>query len=191
MLSVRLEKPVIYALHAFLHKILQRFRCNFSNVSMTEDGLKCVFHGVTLCRLKTKQKNFAHSLGKSNQRLSVTKRRPSFVSLPYGPHSASIAFRHLPPNSARIGYATAWSTLYLCAAVSRRGQRPPKGVGTNKTVNATQCQSTYINMRRVRHRLKKKKKVWEREKKKFRLHSNDLSFICACASNVDSIKRNA
>ena len=141
MLSVRLEKPVIYALHAFLHKFLQRFRCNFSNVSMTEDGLKCVFHGVTLCRLK-----------KTKKTKTVTKRRPSFVSLPYGPHSASIAFRHLPPNSARTGYATAWSTLYLCAAVSRRCQRPPKGVGTNKTVNATQCQSTYINMRRVRHR---------------------------------------
>ena len=28
-------------------------------------------------------------------------------------------------------------TLYLCAAVHRRGQRPPKGSGTNMTVEAT------------------------------------------------------
>ena len=40
----------------------------------------------------------------------------------------SIAFRHLPPNSARTGYAT---------AVHRRGQRPPKGLGISKTVEAT------------------------------------------------------
>ena len=47
-------------------------------------------------------------------------------------HTLSIAFRHLPPNSARFGYAT----RYLRAAVHRRGQRPPKGSGTDKTVEA-------------------------------------------------------
>ena len=52
---------------------------------------------------------FLASPWKSNQRLSIAKRRPLFVSLPYGPHSASIAFRHLPPNSASIGYVTAGS----------------------------------------------------------------------------------
>ena len=41
-----------------------------------------------------------------------------------------IAFRHLPPNSARFGYA-AERTLYLRAAVHRRGQRPPKGCGSS------------------------------------------------------------
>ena len=94
----------------------------------------------------------------------------------------STAFRHLPPNSARFGYATegalfisaqlstdAVSTLqkvwvlitlraslsgtflqtlpdlvtplkghsFLRAAVHRRGQRPQKGFGTDKTVEAT------------------------------------------------------
>ena len=49
------------------------------------------------------------------------------------PHTPSIAFRHLPPNSARFSYAT----LYLRAAAQRRGQRPPKGSGTNMTVEAT------------------------------------------------------
>ena len=46
-------------------------------------------------------------------------------------HCPSIAFRHLPPNSARTGYATDRATLYLRAAVHRRGQRPPKGLCTN------------------------------------------------------------
>ena len=47
-------------------------------------------------------------------------------------HTLSVAFRHHPPNSARFGYAT----LYLHAAVHRRGQRPLKGSGTNMTVEA-------------------------------------------------------
>ena len=42
------------------------------------------------------------------------------------------------PNSARSGYATeAAHALYLRAAVHRRGQRPPKDLGTNMTVEAT------------------------------------------------------
>ena len=52
-------------------------------------------------------------------------------------HTPSTAFRHLPPNSARFGYATEWGTLYLRAAVQRRDQRPPKGSGTDMTVEAT------------------------------------------------------
>ena len=48
-------------------------------------------------------------------------------------HTPSTAFRHLPPNSARFSYATERGTLYLRAAVHRRGQRPPKGSGTNHT----------------------------------------------------------
>ena len=55
------------------------------------------------------------------------------------PHTPSIAFRHLPPNSARFSYAATEGALliYLRAAVQRRGQRPPKGSGTNMTVEAT------------------------------------------------------
>ena len=51
-------------------------------------------------------------------------------------HTLSTVFRHLPPNSARFSYATE-GTLYLRAAVHQRGQRPPKGSGTNMTVEAT------------------------------------------------------
>ena len=48
-------------------------------------------------------------------------------------HTPSIAFRHLPPNCARFSYVTP----YLHAAVHRRGQSPPKDLGTDKTVEAT------------------------------------------------------
>ena len=46
-------------------------------------------------------------------------------------HTPSIAFRHLPPNSARTGYATE-GALYISD-----DQRPPKGLGTTKAVEAT------------------------------------------------------
>ena len=52
-------------------------------------------------------------------------------------YTLSIAFWYLPLNSARIGYATWRGTLYLRTAVHRRGQRPPKGSGTNMIVEAT------------------------------------------------------
>ena len=53
-------------------------------------------------------------------------------------HTPSIAFRHLPPNSARFSYATE-GALFISAylTVQRRGQRPPKGSDTNTTVEAT------------------------------------------------------
>ena len=55
----------------------------------------------------------------------------------YRAHTPSIAFRHLPPNLAGFSYATE-GTLYLRAAVQRRGQSPPKGSDTNNmTVDAT------------------------------------------------------
>ena len=44
--------------------------------------------------------------------------------------------------------------------------------------------STHVNMRRITPGFKKK------ERKKFRLDSHDLGFICADVSNVVSYKRN-
>ena len=64
-------------------------------------------------------------------------------------HTPSTAFRNLPPNFARFSYATEGGILYLRAAVHRRGQRPPKGSGTDKTVEATNLPSTHVNMRRI------------------------------------------
>ena len=54
-------------------------------------------------------------------------------------HTPSIAFRHLPPTSARFSYATE-GALFISAQLHvwhRRGQRPQKGLGTDKTVEAT------------------------------------------------------
>ena len=53
-------------------------------------------------------------------------------------HTPSIAFRHHLPNSARFSYATE-EVLFIFAQllVQRRGQRPQKGLDTDKTVEAT------------------------------------------------------
>ena len=76
-------------------------------------------------------------------------------------------------------------TFYLRAAVQRRGQRPPKGSGTDigKTVEATWRPSTHENVRRIHP-------GWEEKKKKFRLNSNDFGFIWAGVSNMVSYKTN-
>ena len=49
-------------------------------------------------------------------------------------HSEPRFLGPLPPDSAMIGYAT--EDPYLCSSVHSRCQRPPEGVGTNKTVGA-------------------------------------------------------
>ena len=68
----------------------------------------------------------------------------------------SIAFRHLPPNSARFGYATEVPTLYLRADAVR--QRHPKGLGTNMTVEATKAPKHPRTHETHPPRVKKKKK---------------------------------
>ena len=70
----------------------------------------------------------------------------------------------------------------LHARVHRRGQHPPKGLGTNKTVEATKHPRKH---KMHPHQVKK-----EEEKIQFRLDSNDFGFICAGISNMVSSKRN-
>ena len=49
----------------------------------------------------------------------------------------NIAFRHLPPNSARFGYATE-GALFISAQLSNDAVSAlPKGLGINMTVEAT------------------------------------------------------
>ena len=68
-----------------------------------------------------------HTEGKVKRKVCYTRKK-----------TPSITFQHLPPNSARFSYATEGALdLYLRAAVHRRGQRPPKGLGTDKTVEET------------------------------------------------------
>ena len=57
---------------------------------------------------------------------------------------------------------------YLRAAVQRRGQRPPKGSGTDKTVEAT----SVVPKHACKHEAHP-----PRVKKEFRLDSNDCGFI--------------
>ena len=66
------------------------------------------------------------------------------------PHTPSIAFRHLPPNSARFSYATdlVISTQLSTDAVSALR----KGLGTDKTVEAAYRPSMHINMRCIHPR---------------------------------------
>ena len=70
-------------------------------------------------------------------------------------HTPSIAFRHLPPNSARFG----------CAIEGALSARSPKGLRTDKTVEATYHPGTHVNMRRIHPGLKKEepsrfKRLW-------------------------------
>ena len=67
-----------------------------------------------------------------------------------GHTSPSIAFWHIPPNTTKTGYATEPLLFtYIRAAVHRCCRCSPKGLGTNKTVEATQHPSTDISTRHI------------------------------------------
>ena len=74
-------------------------------------------------------------------------------------------------------------TLYLRAAVHRRGQRPPKGSGTN-------CRSNLAPKHPRKHETHPPR-VKKRRKKGFRLDSNDCGFICAGVKFVGGYKWHA
>ena len=115
-------------------------------------------------------------------------------------HTPGLAFRHLPPNSARTGYATKGAlfisarigyatkgALFISAYLSMhwRSQRPPKGLGT---VERAWCRSTHVKREARAPRIKKKKK---KQKKRVRLDLNDFGCIYDGVSNMDGYERNA
>ena len=103
---------------------------------------------------------------------------PSYV-LHVPPHTLGLAFRHLPPNSARFGYVTE-GALYLSAQLStKRCQLPPKRFGTNNimSVEATQSPFTHKKVRRVRSGWKKE----EEEKKKGSVSIQAISVLFVMA----------
>ena len=64
-------------------------------------------------------------------------------------HIPSIAFRHLPPNSARFSYATE-GALFISAQLSTDAVSALRKVSVLiKTVEATKRPSTHVNMRRI------------------------------------------
>ena len=97
--------------------------------------------------------------------------RPTHGCSPHD-HTPNTTFRHLPPNSARF--------IYLRAAVHRRGQRPPKGSGTNMTVEATRLTP--------KHARKHETHPPRVKQKEFRLDSNDCGFICAGVNFIGGYK---
>ena len=64
-------------------------------------------------------------------------------------------------------------------------QHPPKGLGTDKTVETTWRRRTQVNTRHV-HAMQKKKK---KKKKKVRLGSNYFGLICGQISQVHRVHR--
>ena len=105
---------------------------------------KCVIYFVHACTSKKKYK--ANSL--KRQKVNIKKKK--VVRSDRYSHTPSIAFRHLPPNSAGFSYATE-GALFISAQLNfhQCGQHPPKGFGTDKTVEATKHPSTHVNMRRI------------------------------------------
>ena len=73
-------------------------------------------------------------------------------------------------------------TLFLRAAVHRRGQRPPIGLGTD-------CGSNLAPKHARKHEAHPSR-VKKKEKKEFHLESNDFGFIWASVSNMVSYKTN-
>ena len=97
-------------------------------------------------------------------------------------HTPSIVFL----QTAWTAYATEGTLCISAQLYHRRGQRPPKGSGTNKTG------SNIAPKLPRKHETHPPWVKWKERKKKktFRLDSNDFSFISAGVSNVLSYKRN-
>ena len=95
-------------------------------------------------------------------------------------HTPSIAFRHLPPNSARIGYATE-GALFTSSQLSTDAVSILRKAWV--LIRLSKQHSTQA--RTCIH----KTRPTPVKNKKFRLDSNDFGFICAGVSNVVSYKR--
>ena len=128
------------------------------------------------------------------------------LSLPYIPRSQTprVAFRHLPPNSARIGYATE-EALFISAQLSteavsalrkvwvlirlwKQHSAPPSLISLMVSVDVKH--HVYLLDIAPKHAREHETRPLRVKKKKVRLHSNDFGFICAGVSNVISYKRN-
>ena len=109
-------------------------------------------------------------------------------------HTPSIVFL----QTAWTAYATEGTLCISAQLYHRRGQRPPKSSGTNKTGSNIapklprkhETHPPWVKWKEKKRKKKKKKKKKTRKKHTFRLDSNDFSFISAGVSNVLSYKRN-
>ena len=94
-------------------------------------------------------------------------------------HTPTVSFRHVPPNSARIGYATE-RALFLSARLATDAVSALRKVW----VNNKDCGSSTAS----KHARKHEARPPRGKKKEFRLESNDFGFKCAGVSKVAVIK---
>ena len=113
--------------------------------------------------------------------IPMSLRGPEFLTHPGGAltHTPSIAFRHLPPTSARFSYATE-GALFISAQLSTDAVIGLRKVWVLMTVpKHARKHETHPS------RVKK-----EKNKEEFRLESNDFGLISAGVSNIVSYKTN-
>ena len=104
-------------------------------------------------------------------------------------HSPSIAFHHLPPNSARIGYA-AEGALFISAQLSTDAVSALRKVWVLTTLWKQPSAQARNKHEAHPSRVKKKKKKMREREKEFRPNSIDFDFIGAGVSNMVSNKTN-
>ena len=94
-------------------------------------------------------------------------------------YTPCIAFRHLPPNSARFSYATEGALFISAQLSSDMVSAPPKGSGTNMT------RSNLAPKHAHKHEAHP---PWVKKEKEFRLDSNNCGFVCAGVNFVGGYK---
>ena len=95
-------------------------------------------------------------------------------------YTPTIAFRHLPPNSARFGYATEGALDFISAQLST-DTISALGLGTDNPIGS--------NLAPKHPRKHKMHPPRVKKRKEFRLDSNDFVFICAGVSNMSVRKQ--
>ena len=113
-------------------------------------------------------------------------------------YTASLAFRHLPPNSAGFGYATE-GALFMSALLSTSNvlgtnemwkQRCVEARTRPRGASAPDKQNNEFRLEsNNQFRLESNNQFRLESDNQFRLESND-GFICGGVSNVDGYKRN-
>ena len=103
-------------------------------------------------------------------------------------HTPSIAFWHLPPNSARFIYATE-GALFISAQLSTDAVSALRKVPV--LINYD-CRSNLAPKHARKHETHPPRgKKEEEEKKEFRLDSNDCGFVCAAVNFAGGYKWHA
>ena len=85
-------------------------------------------------RKKRSRRSGIHCIEQNNNVVACVS---SIAATQHKTDTPSLAFRHLPPNSARIGYTTEGALFIFAHLSTDTVSALWKGLGTNKTVKAT------------------------------------------------------